>query len=295
MRRVLKWIGRILAGLLVLAGLLAAVVSILSERMLDTEYVIPEASLAIDMTNADLERGQHLVNTLGFCTECHGPDLAGLVMEDDPVVGRLVSTNLTGGEGGIGGRFTEQDWVRAIRHGVGEDGRSLIVMPANFFGWLGDSDLASVIAYLETLPPVDNVLPEIQIRLMARLFVIVDSTQLPASVIDHQARRPAEPQPGATAEYGRYLANNCKLCHGPGFAGIEGSGGGLNLTPGGDLANWTEADFITALRTGVRPSGEDLDPELMPWETLGKLTDDEIKALWLFLQSLPPVEGPPEG
>jgi cytochrome c553 len=295
MRRVLKWVARIGAGLLVLVGLLAGAVTIISERMLDVEYAIPEAALAIDMTNADLERGQHLVDTLGFCTECHGPDLAGLVMEDDPVAARLVSANLTSGEGGIGGRFTEQDWVRAIRHGVGEDGRSLIVMPSNFFDWFSDSDLASIIAYLESIPPVDNALPELQLRIMARVFVIQEPTLLPASAIDHGAPRPAEPQPGVNAEYGRYLANNCSLCHGPDLAGIEGAGGGLNLTPAGDLPNWTEADFITALRTGVRPDGEELDPELMPWRNLGNLSDDELQALWLFLQSLPPVESPPEG
>jgi mono/diheme cytochrome c family protein len=295
MRRVLKWIARIGAGLLVLAGVLAGAVFVKSERMLDTEYAIPEAALAIDMTNADLERGQHLVNTLGFCTECHGQDLAGLVMEDDPLIGRLVSANLTSGQGGIGGRFEDQDWVRAIRHGVGEDGRSLRVMPSNFFGWFSDSDLASIIAYLESIPSVDNVLPDIRVRLMARLFFIQDPTQLPATVIDHQAPRPAEAQPGVNAEYGSYLANNCQLCHGPDLAGIEGAGGGLNLTPGGDLANWNEAEFITALQTGVRPDGKELDPELMPWETLGKLSDDEKKALWLFLQSLPAVESPPEG
>ncbi len=293
MGRVLKWIARIVAGLLALVGLLAVVVFILSERRLDTEYVIPENTLAIDMTNADIERGEHLVNTLGFCTECHGPDLAGQVMEDDPVAARLVSANLTRGEGGIGGRFTVDDWVRAIRHGVAEDGTSLVVMPSNFFDWFSDSDLASIIAYVKSIPPVDNVLPEVRVRLMARVFLIQEPGLLPASVIDHQAPRPAEPQPGATAEYGRYLANNCKLCHGPDFAGIEGAGGGSNLTPAGDLANWTEAEFITALRTGVRPDGEDLDPELMPWKSLGNLTDDELKALWLFLQSLPPVESPP--
>ncbi len=294
MRRVLKWVARIGAGLLALAGVLAGAIFIISERMLDTEYAVPEASLAIDMTNADLERGQHLVNTVGFCTQCHGPHLAGLVMAESPVLGRLVSANLTSGEGGIGGRFKDQDWVRAIRHGVGEDGRSLIVMPSNSFAWFSDSDLASIIAYLESIPPVDNVLPDIQLR-MARLFIFQDPTGLPASVIDHAAPRPPEPQPGINVEYGRYLANNCQICHGPDFAGIEGAGGGLNLTPAGDLANWSEAEFITALQTGVRPDGKELDSELMPWETLGKLTDEEMKALWLFLESLPPVESPPEG
>ena len=61
----------------------------------------------------------------------------------------------------------------------------------------------------------------------------------------------------------------------------------MNLTPGGDLGKWTEADFIQALRTGETPEGRRLDNEKMPWRSIGQLTDDELGALWLYLQSLP--------
>jgi mono/diheme cytochrome c family protein len=98
------------------------------------------------------------------------------------------------------------------------------------------------------------------------------------------------PEPGVTVQYGRYLAHNCTLCHGQDLAGVSGEGGGLNLTPGGDLANWTQGDFIKVMRTGITPDSDNLDPELMPWQSLRKLTDDEIKAIWLYLQSLPPIE-----
>ena len=60
-----------------------------------------------------------------------------------------------------------------------------------------------------------------------------------------------------------------------------------NLTPGGGLARWSEADFINTLRTGTTPDGRQLDNEFMLWEDIGLLTDDELKAIWLYLQSLP--------
>jgi len=59
-----------------------------------------------------------------------------------------------------------------------------------------------------------------------------------------------------------------------------------NLTPGGELASWSEVDFFTAIRTGVTPSGHKLSEE-MPWQNFGQMTDDELKAVWLYLQSLP--------
>jgi hypothetical protein len=60
-----------------------------------------------------------------------------------------------------------------------------------------------------------------------------------------------------------------------------------NLTPGGTLGNWTEADFITAMRTGVTPDGRQLDPAFMPWKSIGKLNDEELVGIWLHLRALP--------
>jgi hypothetical protein len=61
---------------------------------------------------------------------------------------------------------------------------------------------------------------------------------------------------------------------------------GPNLTPGGELAAWSEADFIQTIRTGATPSGHQLNA-VMPWKTYGKMSDDELKATFLYLQSLP--------
>ena len=68
----------------------------------------------------------------------------------------------------------------------------------------------------------------------------------------------------------------------------------MNLTPAGDLGHWTEADFLKAIRTGTTIDGKALNPDLMPWRMIGKMTDDELKAIWLYLQTVPPVEVTPQ-
>ena len=86
---------------------------------------------------------------------------------------------------------------------------------------------------------------------------------------------------------------SCSLCHGDALSGgsVPGDEGDAppapNLTPGGLLGRWSEADFINTLRTGVTPGSRSLDSENMPWKFFAKMTDDELKAIWLYLQSLP--------
>jgi mono/diheme cytochrome c family protein len=121
--------------------------------------------------------------------------------------------------------------------------------------------------------------------------------QLPlyvAETMDHAAPRIEAPSAGATKEYGRYLAvtGGCTGCHGPTLSGGPVIGGppgappALNLTPGGELVGWTEADFFRALREGKTPGGRQLD-EFMPWKATREMADDEIRALLLYLCSIP--------
>ena len=98
-------------------------------------------------------------------------------------------------------------------------------------------------------------------------------------------------KPGVTVEYGKYLANTCTLCHASNLNGQTLREGGnvyvaLNLTRGGEMGGWSEDQFITTMRTGVTPGGKQLI-DFMPWKYFGQMTDDELKAVWLYLQSLP--------
>lgn len=258
--------------------------------MIYKTYDVKVEPLKISMDAQTIERGRHIVTTRGGCTECHTPNLAGAAFDEGILVGRMIIPNLTTGKGGLGAVFTDEDWVRAIRHGVDKDGTSLLGMPSEFFNSLSDSDLAAVIAYLRSVPPVDNEHPKVYLGPLFRWFILNEPHALPASLIDHSAPRPPDPVPGVTAEYGKYLAVACQICHMENYAGGTEPGQGLNLTQGGDLAKWSEEDFMEAMRTGVTPAGKKLDPKLMPWQSMGKMTDDELKAIWLYLKTLPPVE-----
>jgi mono/diheme cytochrome c family protein len=99
-------------------------------------------------------------------------------------------------------------------------------------------------------------------------------------------------EPGVTVDYGQYISQiaACGECHGEDLTGgiAEGAPKGPNLTQGGAFAAYREEDFITLMRTGVTPGGRTVSEE-MPWMSYGKMTDDELKALYMYLQQLPPL------
>jgi mono/diheme cytochrome c family protein len=295
-RKILKWIGIVLGslvGLLVLAFAVLYVIGTVQWNRLHGQYQVPIETIAIPTDQASIARGGHIA-TIRICKDCHTENLSGQSVTVPGLV-TLSIPNLTSGAGGVGGTNTDEDWVRAIRHGVGHDGRGLALMPSSVFYHLSDEDLGALIAYLKSLPPVDNEMPPVDLGPLGR--VMLPLGQLPASiipnvtVIDHYAPRPVVPQPGVTVEYGEYLANTCTLCHGSNLNGQtirEGSNVyvALNLTRGGEMIGWSEEQFISTMRTGVTPGGKQLI-DFMPWKYLGQMTDDELMAVWLYLQSLP--------
>jgi mono/diheme cytochrome c family protein len=295
-KKVLKWIGIVLAALIGVIIVAVPVVFAVSNARVNATYDIAVESVEIPTGEDVLERGKHVATVRG-CTDCHTSNLAGGTLIDEPAIGQINPANLTAGAGGIGGSYTDEDWVRAIRHGVGPDGKPLIFMPSQEFYFLSDDDLGALIAYLKTVPPVDNQPPEITVGPLGRvLFLAGQFVLVPAEKVDHDGPRPVAPESGVTVEYGEYMAVGCIGCHGPGFSGGPIPGvppdwpAAANLTPGGDLVNWSEEAFIDTLRNGFTPSGKQLNPQYMPWTTFGQMTDDELKAIWLYLQSLPAKE-----
>jgi cytochrome c553 len=285
-----------MAVLLGVVALAAVAVYGLSEARLRKTYQIDAAPLPIPSDAASIERGRHLATAVTMCVACHSaqsevPDLAGSLFLDIPPA-RLGAPNLTSGVGGIGGRYTIADWVRIIRHGVRPDGSPLLFMPtANFYN-LSDADLAAIIAYVRSRPPIDNQPLASEVYPLGRALMVAGQLALPAEEIDHDAPRVPAPPPGRTPEYGGYLLSisTCRDCHGANLSGapVEEPGAPLapNLTPGGALQAWSEDDFIRALRTGIRPDGSQLRAP-MPWQIAGLMTDDELGAIFRHLRSLP--------
>jgi cytochrome c553 len=295
-RKILKRIGIVLGSLIGLLVLAFAVLYIIGSarwnRVRGNDHDVPVETISIPTDQASIARGEHIA-TIRMCRYCHTENLSG---QSDSVPGliTLAFPNLT--TGGVGASNTDEDWVRAIRHGVGQDGRGLILMPSRVWYHLSDDDLADLIAYLKSLPPVENELPATTLGPLGRVMLILgqippEATNPDVTVIDHDGPRPVAPEPSVSVEYGKYLASTCALCHGSNFNGQIISEGGPdylapNLTPGGELHAWTEEDFMRTLRTGMTPSNHQLKP-IMPWKYFGQMTDYELKAVWLYLQSLP--------
>lgn len=299
MRGVLKWAGIVLGGIVVVLLVATGVLYALTERGLRRTYAIEPEPVAVPTDPASIARGAHIAAIRG-CTGCHTESLGGQVLIDVPPLARLSATNLTPGLGGVVGDYVVADWVRSVRHGVGPDGKPLLLMPSHELWTLSDDDLGALIAYIRQVPGVNNETPANSVRPLGRLLYALGKFPLvPAELIDHGAPRPVAPNVAPTAEYGAYLAATCTGCHGAGFSGGAIPGAPPNPTPPTNLTpdpqtglgTWSEADFFRAIREGRRPDGTTLS-DAMPWRTFAQMSDDELRALWLHLRSLPPQ---PEG
>ncbi|MDT8307497.1 MAG: cytochrome c [Anaerolineae bacterium] len=296
MKRVLKWLGLILAGLLGLLVVAAVILYALGTSQLNKSRDIQAEAISIHNNEAVLARGEQLAKGAALCTVCHGADLSGDVVIEDPTIGTVYADNLTG----LGDTHTDADLIRAIRHGVASDGRQLLIMPSHIYVNMSAEDLGAMIAYLKSVPASGERLPEPDLSFMGRILLAAGlfGDVFPAELIDHNQPFPPMPEIGANVDYGAYLAvaTGCTDCHGADLAGQivdptePNSPWAPNLTPGGELSEWSEAEFIQAMRTGVSPHGHELDNEWMPYEAYASLEDDELRGLWLYLQSLPPTE-----
>jgi mono/diheme cytochrome c family protein len=287
-----KWIKRGALGLAVLFGAgLAFAYGTYAQRA-SKIYTVDVAPVSVPTDVVSVEKGRHLAVIRG-CVECHGSDLGGRTFVDDGMAGRLSGANLTSGQGGVGKQLTDLDWVRAIRHGLRRDGTPLLIMPSKEYWHLDDADLGALIAYLKTVPPVDRALPN-ELGFPLRLISSFnrDIAVFNAEDIAHTAR-PAVFDPADKISMGKYLATSCTGCHGEGFGGGKIPGAppdwlaSANLTPGGPIKTWSEAQFTDAMRTGRTPDGRALNAQSMPWPVLGQMTDAEFSALFAYLQSLP--------
>lgn len=276
-----------LGGLLSIALLLIGGVYLIGSSRASRTVAVSPALSTVTVDSLRLARGEHLANTLG-CRDCHGEDLSGRVFADVPPL-RATASNLTPGRGGVGQTYTVADWDRAIRHGVHPTGRGLQIMPSVGYHYLTDADAEALIAYLQSLPPVDRELPPTKIRPLGRVLMGMGEIDPHHEVNTATDDRLTTIEPAPTAAYGAYLAAlTCRTCHGPTLEG------GPHPDPGGPPAPdlraasaWTFDMFAHTMRTGTRPNGSQMEAKWMPWTAFRHMTDTELRALHAHLNTLP--------
>ncbi|MEZ4266988.1 MAG: cytochrome c [Myxococcota bacterium] len=295
MRRALKWLGILVAALLIAVGGLLTYVWFASEAMLAERYDRAGQALEVPDDPASVEEGKRLAVARG-CADCHGADLGGAVL--DVGIAKFWGPNLTSHPDGAVTRLPDPaSWELAIRHGIGSDGRPLLMMPAHELVRLPDAELGKIIAYARSAPPVSRTPKPTELSMLVRaLGVFGQFPLITVQLADHALSAASKPPRAATVEYGEHLAKmGCIGCHGDGLSGgrIPGTPSSVpevaNLTPDPEtgLGRWTLADFTAAIRTGKRPDGSAIDP-FMPATSFAALDDVELGALWAYFQSLPP-------
>jgi mono/diheme cytochrome c family protein len=302
-------------GVTTLGALLAGTVLVRQHRTFDAPY--PDLHASQDP--AVIARGKYLAYGLAHCVDCHGDPRQRKAKEAGELIelsgghewrlpfGTVYSKNITPDpETGIG-RYTDPEIARILRYAVHADGRA--VLPFMPFADLTDDDLVALISFLRSQKPVRRELPKDDINflgstVLAFLIEPKGPTQTPVHSLP----------PSATPEYGRYLANsvgNCVKCHTKidmktgELAAVPFSGGAQhesetapgkvfvspNLTPdpnSGWINEWSEDMFVARMHAGpIQPDSP------MPWRSFSRITDDDARALFRYLRSLPAASGGP--
>jgi mono/diheme cytochrome c family protein len=253
--------------------------------------------LGLDLTELArqraIARGKHYLTSRAGCPECHGKDLAGGVIVENPAMGKWVAPNIT--RGGVTKNYDSQDWVRIIRHGIKPDGTAA-TMPSRDFANLSDQEISDIATYIHSLPAVDKQMPPSELGPIFSLLVVKGEIPISAEVIDHQGKRPKYPPSVAEASLalGKHLGTTCVGCHGDGLSGGPIQGGDPNWLPAKNLtfhetglARWSVGDFIKAMKHGVRPDGTKIMPP-MPIAYTRELKDAELESLYAYLKTVEP-------
>lgn len=294
-----------LRSLLLGLGVVAASVAAAAEPNYPRARALTDRTF--ERTPARVERGRYLTEHLLQCFVCHserdwdapgappkaGRKGAGTIMSEREGR-RIVAPNLTPDVATGAGGWTDDMLARAIREGIGHDGRALFWgMWYRSFAGLADEDLAAVVVYLRTLPPVRNPLP---------------ATLLPAEEAAQNAMNPRPitapvegPAPGDTLALGRYLVGvaDCTGCHtgweAPRNPGLLGGGNHLsrrngnvfstNITRHESGVSYPRETFISVIHSG---KGGSLHP-VMPWTAFSGLTDTDLGAIYDALGLAHPV------
>jgi mono/diheme cytochrome c family protein len=278
----------LLAIALVLAG------KTMGERKMARIITIPVAPLVLKAGGPSLEQGRYLFATRG-CADCHGASGAGKeVINSGGML--VISPNITLGSNSATAGYLISDWVRTLRHGVKPSGRPVMIMPSEDYNRLTDDDVAAIVAWVRQLAPVDGRRALVRLPLSVKLQYGVGQVRDAAEMIDHALAPQLPVAPGVSLAHGAYVAHSCVGCHGATLSGgkIPGSPpdwpAPANLTPGPGSAMQrypTPESLIAMMRSGTRPDGSAIS-QVMPFGSLGQMSEVDVRALHRYLQSLPP-------
>jgi mono/diheme cytochrome c family protein len=254
-----------------------------------------------------LERGEYLVRGPMGCGNCHTPlgpegpvagqELAGRLVEKTEYF-TAIAPNIT--PASRVAQWSDAELGKAIREGIRPDGTVIgPPMPFTFYRDLSDNDVAAVVAFLRTVPAVENDPGKSEYKM-----------PLPPAYGPPVTSVPDTPR-GVTAEYGKYLAGpvaHCLECHSPitpqgpdlsklGQGGYEFHGPwgvvvAPNLTSSEDgIAGFTDEELAAMITQGVRPDGAKMLPP-MPYHHFAAMTGEDVKAVIAYLRTLPPLPDP---
>jgi len=291
MNRLIKILFSIVASLAVIMTLAVTAIYLISDNMLNKPASVPAEKMAIPTDAASIQEGARLTTIRG-CNGCHMPDLSGDPQFSVSALGSIASPNIT--KGGATANYTDEDWLRAVRHGVAKDGRALLIMDSREYNSLSEQDISKIIAYVKSVPAVQKPTGERNPSFLGRALLATGQIDfIAASKIPPVSPPPAAIPAAVTPEFGKYLATACQGCHNTNY-----SGGDVPGRPPGSIkaANLTQitkdkyddAKFINFFRTTINWEGRRISDEIMPVTPYGKaFTDTELKALLSYFKSVP--------
>lgn len=292
MKKWIKWTAGGVAGLLVLAAGAAALGNYLGHRKQQRQVVVQVQPVPFTSDAQALERGKYLFESRG-CVDCHGANGGGRDFVNDGKGLRIAGPNIT--PGGATATYKPEDWVRIIRHGVKPDGRPALVMPSEDYNRFTNDDLAALVGYLRSMPALKGGETVLELPLPMRALYGFGAIPDAAGRIDHSLPPQQPVEAGVNIRHGAYVANMCIGCHGEKLSGGKIPGGppdwpaAANITPGDGnaMAHYKSAEsFAAMMRSGKRPDGTAI--QVMPFESLAKMNEVDLLALYEFLKTVPP-------
>ncbi len=310
----------------ILTGTFVTLLVVITGALIYLKFVLPDVGpapqLKVELTPERIARGEYLANHVAVCIDCHssrdwtrfsGPPTEGTLGKGGDLFdqkfgfpGSYYAKNIT--PAGIG-RYTDGDLFRVITTGVNKEGEAMFpVMPFHYYGQMDEEDINSIIAYVRTLKPIQNIVPKSTSDFPMNFIL---------NTIPHKAHLTKRPEKSDVVNYGKYLtsAASCIDCHtkvdkGTLIAGTEYGGGREFPFPDGSVVRsgnispdketgigmWKLETFIslfhahadsTTLHTILKPGDFN---SIMPWTMYGKMTNEDLAAIFEYLKTVVPVQ-----